>query len=72
MKKLLIVLATLATATLVLPACSSTCTDGETQCSDMQIQTCTDGTWGDAIDCDDAMENCMTMDDGEQHCMGEM
>jgi hypothetical protein len=66
---LALTLVLLGAATVLLPACAAAeCEDGEQQCSGTQIQTCVDGAWGAATDCDGMME-CMTMDDGVQHCM---
>ena len=44
------------------------CEDDEQQCDGDLIQTCVDGTWGDAEECP-AMESCMEMESGLQHCM---
>ncbi len=65
-------MALFAIAALVVTACAApACEDGEQQCSDMQVQTCVDGQWGEAEDCD-AGESCMTMDSGVEHCMTTM
>ena len=50
----------------------SECTDGHKQCTDGKLQTCTDGTWGEAVACpEDQM--CHAMGGGADHCMpGDM
>ena len=50
---------------------SGTCTDGDQQCSGMQVQTCADGAWSVPVDCE-AGQSCMTMDNGMEHCMDGM
>jgi hypothetical protein len=38
------------------------------QCDGMMVQTCTEGVWAEAMDCDEGQE-CMEMDDGSSMCM---
>ena len=57
---------------LFLVFCGDTdeCKKDEQRCSGTQIQTCTaDGVWGQAQDCANEGQKCMTMDSGMQHCM---
>ena len=62
----------IAGAALAVTACpAAQCEDGEQQCSGDQVQTCADGQWGEATDCD-AGQACMTMDSGVEHCMESM
>ncbi len=74
MRTTLSILSALSLFALALSGCPSTvCDEGDTQCDGEQIQTCTaDGEWGEAEDCSEMGESCMTMDDGMQHCMGNM
>ncbi len=48
------------------------CEEDANQCDGDQIQACHDGVWEDPEDCEDAMEACMVMDDGTEHCMASM
>lgn len=67
-----IAFAALSLGAVGITACAtSVCEDGEQACSGDQVQTCVDGQWGEAEDCD-AGEACMTMDSGVEHCMGSM
>ncbi len=68
------ILSALCVLCLALSGCpSAVCDEGETQCEGEQIQTCSaDGEWGEAADCSEMGESCMTMDDGMQHCMADM
>ncbi len=65
-------MAVFAIAALVVTACAGpACEDGETQCSDVQVQTCIDGQWGEAADCETDM-TCQAMSNGVEHCMTTM
>jgi hypothetical protein len=44
------------------------CTEAAMQCDGMMVQTCTEGVWAEAMDCDEGQE-CMEMDDGSSMCM---
>jgi len=70
--RMILTLAASGLAALALFACpASECTDGEERCDGMMIQTCENGTWGEAEECEGTM-SCMTMDSGVEHCMEGM
>jgi len=64
----------LLAAGLTVAACpSSVCEDGEQRCvdgNDAVVETCENGAWVES-DCDTG-QNCMTMGNGTEHCMGGM
>ena len=60
---------------MLVVACGddSPCSTGDKKCSGEQIQTCTDGVWGDAEECPTG-QSCHDMPgDSQDHCMaGDM
>ncbi|MCA9568149.1 MAG: hypothetical protein KC656_09915 [Myxococcales bacterium] len=72
MKKMFLALALVAAGCDGGDPCT---TEGETRCTDSNVQECVDGKWTVTIDCVAAGQECMqdeTMMEGEAHCMAGM